>query len=159
MRRLAVVAALAAGLVLVLAAMLGCGSDCPTPEQAAYFRKAEDWTERYQETSRDLVSIANEGGSRPELILDEGWRRRLRRVLDDMNSANEEMIVVQPPSGTEEVHRLVVRVAEETIEVNEMLWRGVLDVDGQLIGRSNERRRESARLAEELLLAVERFCE
>ena len=152
-------AALAAGVVLALAAMPGCGAGCPTPEQAAYLEEVKDWSDRAESATRDFAGIIKEPERRPETLLEEGWRRRLKRAMDDMNSANEEIIGVDPPAGAEDVHRALVRVAEATSESSELLWQGVLAVDVELLGRALERSLESNRLLfEELLPAAENFC-
>ena len=160
MRGVMGVAALAAGLVLALSVMPACGSGCPTPEQRAYLEEVEDWSDRAEAATRNFARIAEEPGRRAEALIDEGWRRRLRRVLDEMNSANEEMRGVAPPSGTEELHRALVLYGEAVIEANELYWRGVLDIDAETLERSNARRREASRvLFGELLPAAESFCE
>ncbi|MCY3801118.1 MAG: hypothetical protein OXG46_06035 [Chloroflexi bacterium] len=159
LRRLGVVAALAAGVALALAAMPGCGSDCPTPEQRAYLNEAEDWADRTEAGYGDLLTIMGEVPSRPEALIDEEWRRRLRRVLDEVDAANREMAALEPPAGAEEVHRLVVGVSEATIEANELLWQGVLAVDAETINRSIERRDKALPLIEEGIRVMERFCE
>ena len=159
MRRLAVVAVLAAGLLLALSFGSGCGSGCPTPEQEAYFKKAEDWADKSEAGHGDLQTILYEAGSRPEALIDEGWRRRLRRVLDELNSDHREIMAVEPPAGTEQVHRLVVRVSEAVIEANELVWQSVLDIDAELLRRSGERRNEALPLMEEGIRVMERFCE
>ena len=160
MRRLAVVAALAAGLVLALAAMPGCSLGCPTPEQRTYLEAVESWSDGAEAANRDLVTVLQEVGSRPEALIDEGWRRRLKRALDDWDSANEKMIVVDPAPGAEGLHRVLVRTLRAYDEAHEMLWQGVLHVDARLIDRSNDRSREANRLLfEELLPAAESFCE
>ena len=159
MRGVMGVAALAAGLVLALTVMPACGSGCPTPEQAAYLNEAAEWGERTIAANEGLVTISLEAGNHPEALLDEGWRRRLKRVLDEMNFNHEAMIDLEVPAGVGEVHRAVLRAAQAYIEANELLWQGVLDVDAELIGKSNERRRESTRLVEEATVAVERLCE
>ena len=159
MRRLAVVAALAVVVLLALAAMPGCGSGCPTPEQRTYLKQAEEWADRTEAASRDVAEITGEVGNRPESLLDQGWQGRLKQALDDMNSANEEMMLVNAPSGTEDVHGLLVRVAETAIEANELLWQGVLDVDAETLKRAISRIEEATRLGEEVVTSVERFCE
>ncbi|MCY4108981.1 MAG: hypothetical protein OXG11_08135 [Chloroflexi bacterium] len=158
-RRLAVLAALAAAVVLALAAMPGCGSGCPTPEQRAYLRAGEDWADRSKAGHEELQEILYEGGSRQGALIDEDWRRRLRRALDEVDAANREMAAREPPAGTEEVHRLMVRVSEAFIEANELLWQGVLAVDAETIDRSAERRNETIPLMEEGIRVMERFCE
>ena len=152
-------AALAAGLVVALAVMSGCSLGCPTPEQRAYLNEAEDWSERTIAANEDLVAISLEAGSRPEALVDESWRRRLKRVLDEMNFNHQEMIDLEVPTGAAGVHRAVLRAARTYVEANELLWQGVLGVDAELIDESNERRRESTRLVEEATIAVERLCE
>ncbi|MCY3801112.1 MAG: hypothetical protein OXG46_06005 [Chloroflexi bacterium] len=92
-------------------------------------------------------------------MLDDGWRQRLKRVLDELNRGHEEMMNVEVPAGAEETHRAVVRVAEKAMESNELLWRGVLDVDAETLKRSLERLQEASRLLEELVTTIERFCE
>ncbi len=159
LRRLGVVAALAAGVVVALAAMPGCGSDCPTPEQAAYLTEVEDWTEASVSGMRDMQTILGEVESRPEALIDEGWRLRLKRVLDEMNSNHEAMVNVEAAPGTGEVRDSTVRVAEAAIQTNELLWIGVVDVDVEVLQRARESQREVNRLAEELLQVAERFCE
>ena len=153
------VVALAVGLLLALSVMPGCGSGCPTPEERTYLNALEDWSERTIAANEDLVTISLEAGNHPEALLDEGWRRRLKRVLDEMNFNHEAMIDLEVPAGVGGVHRAVLRAARAYIEANELLWQGVLDVDAELIGESNERRRESTRLVQELITAIERFCE
>ena len=158
MRRLAVVAALAVGLLLGLAAMPGCGSGCPTPEQAAYFEKAEDWAKSTEAGHVDLQTILGEVETRTELVLDEGWRGRLKRTLDELDSDQRDITAMEP-AGTEEVHRLVLRVAEATIEANELMWQSVQIVDPELLKRSSDRRNEAIPLMEEGIRVMERFCE
>ncbi len=159
LRRLAVVAALAVGVMLALAAMPGCGSGCPTPEQRAYLRAGEDWADRNEAGYGDLEAILGEVESRPEALIDEEWRRRLRRVLDELDAASSEMAAREPPAGTEEVHRLVVEVSEATIEANELFWQGVLAVDAETMKRSIERRDKVLPLTEEIIRVMKRFCE
>ncbi len=159
LRRLAVLVGLAAGVALALAAMPGCGSDCPTPEQRTYLKEVEDWTERSKASTEELAAIGREVGNRPEAFLDEEWRRRLRSTFDEQASISDEMINVNVPVGAEEVRRSIVRFSEETAHVNELFWQGVLDVDAELLNKSNVRRRESARLLEEVSIAIERMCE
>ena len=91
--------------------------------------------------------------------MDEGWRQRLKRVLDELNRGHEEMMNVEVPAGAEETHRAVVRVAETAIEANELLWQGVLDVDAELLSRAGVKIDEMVPLLEEGITAVERFCE
>ncbi len=153
------VAALAAGLLLGLSVMPGCGSGCPTPEQAAYLKEVESWAARSKAGIEDMRTILTEVEVRPEALIDEGWRRRLKRVLDELNRGHEEMMNVEVPTGADETHRAVVRVTEERIEANELFWQGVLDVDAELLRRSNDSRRESIHLIEDLAAAGERFCE
>ncbi|MCY3801111.1 MAG: hypothetical protein OXG46_06000 [Chloroflexi bacterium] len=62
LRRLGVVAALAVAVLLALAVMPGCGSDCPTPEQKAYLNEAEEWSDRSEAASGELTTILLEGG-------------------------------------------------------------------------------------------------
>ena len=159
MRRLAVVAAVALGLALALAAMPGCGLGCPTPEQAAYFERAEEWADRSETGLEDMQTVIGEVETRPELILDEGWRGRLKRVLDELASGHEAMIDVEVPAGVEEIHRSVVRGARKFIEADELFWQGVLDVDAETIDRGNETFWEAARLMEDVIPIVERFCD
>ena len=159
LRRLAVVAALAAGMALALAVMPGCGSDCPTPEQRAYLNEAENWTDRAEAASEELTTMLQEGGSRPELTLEDEWRQRLKRILDESTSNHQVMIDTDPAPGAEEVHRAIVRVAETVIESNELLWQGVLDVDVETLKRSIERLQEATRLLEEVGAATKRLCQ
>ena len=125
----------------------------------AYLNEAEEWSDRSEAASAELTTMLQEGGRRPELILDEEWRQRLKRTLDDLNYGHEEMMNVEVPAGAEETHRALVRVAETAIESNELLWRGVLDVDAETLKRSIERLQEATRLLEDFIGVVERFCE
>ena len=152
------VAALAAGLLLALSVMPGCGSGCPTPEQRAYLEEVEDWSERSKTATRDFYLIVEEIGSRPETLIDEGWRGRLKRTFDELNSGHRDIIAIEPPAGAEETHRALVQAGLTYIEANEMFWQGVLDVDAETLDRSNARRREAIRLMEELIQVIERFC-
>ena len=153
------VVALAVGLVLGLAAMPGCSLGCPTPEEQTYLDAMVDWSERTLAGRKDSVPILREGGDRPERILEEGWRRRLKRVLDELTSAQEAIINVEVPARGEESHRIVVRIAEAYIEANELLWQGVLDVDAETIQRGLDKYGEGVLLLEEATAAGERFCE
>ena len=159
MRRLAVVAALAAGLVLAVTVMPGCGSGCPTPEQKAYLNEVGDWAENSKVGIEDMRTILKEVESRPEALIDEDWRRRLKRVLDDMNSKHETMINVKAAPGTGEVRDAADRVAEAAIQTNELLWEGVVDVDAEVLRRALESQSEATHLVEELVRVVDRFCE
>ena len=160
LRRLAVVAAVAVGLVLALAVMPGCSLGCPTPEERTYLDAVVDWAERTPALRRDSVTILREGGARPELVLNEGWQRRLKRVLDELTSEQEAMINVEVPSSrAEEVQRLVVRIAEAYIEANELVWQSVLDVDTETLQRGLDKYDEVPLLLEEATAAGERFCE
>ena len=158
-RRLAVVAALAAGLLLALSVMPGCGLGCPTLEQAAYFEKAEDWTERSKSAADAFQAMADEIRAGSATVVDEGWRRRLKRVLDESNSNHEAMINVNVPGGLDEVHSAVIQVARTDMESNELYWQGVLDVDAETLNRANARRWEAYSLLEQAGAIVERFCE
>ena len=160
MRGVVGVVALAAGLVLAVTVMPGCGSGCPTPDQRTYLEEVEDWAERSEAANRDLQTVVTELGSRPEAFIDEEWRRRLKRTLDELNSDYEAIIDVEVPAGAEALHGTLVRTLQGYIKANELLWRGVLDVDAKTIDRSNETRGEANRLLfEELLPTAERFCE
>ena len=159
LRRLAVVGALAAGLLLALSMMPGCSLGCPTPEQEAYFKKAEEWAERSGRAFGELRTILLEGGDRPELVLDEGYRRRLKRILDESTSNHQAMIDVDVSPGAEEVHSAVVRAVRTFIEANELLWQGVMDVDVETMQRGGEKLIEGTRLLEEATAMVKRFCE
>ncbi|MCY4108982.1 MAG: hypothetical protein OXG11_08140 [Chloroflexi bacterium] len=159
LRRLAVVAALAAGVALALAAMPGCGSDCPTPEQQIYLNAGEEWADRSEAGYKDLEAILGELETRPEALIDEEWRRRLKRILDELNRGHEEMMNVEVPAGTQETHRVLVRALETFIEAHELFWGGVLDVDAELIGKAIPKIEEGTRLMEEAIQVVERFCE
>ena len=159
MRGVIGLAALAAGLLLVVSVMPGCGDTCPTPEQKAYLNEVEDWTEVSVSGMRDMQTILGEVETRPEALIDEGWRLRLKRVLDDMNFNHEAMINVKAALGTDEVRDATVRVAETAIQTNELLWEGVVDVDVEVLQRARESQRDVNRLAEELLGVAERFCQ
>ena len=160
MRGVMGVAALAAGLLLAVAAMPSCSLGCPTPEERTYLDSVVDWAERTLALRKDSVPILREGGARPELILNEGWQRRVKRVLDELISAQEAIIDVEVPSSrAEESHRAVVRIAEVYIEATELLWQGVLDVDAETILRGLDKYDEVPPLLEEATAAGERFCE
>ena len=160
MRRLAVVAAVAAGLVLALSVMPGCSLGCPTPEEQVFLDAMVDWGERTAAGGEDQFPILQEGGARPELVMNEGWRQRLKRVLDELTSAQEAIINVEVPSPrAEEVHRPVVRIAETIIEANELLWQSVLAVDAETLQRALDKYEESNPLIEEATAAGRRFCE
>ena len=159
MRRLAVVAALAAGLLLVLSFGSGCSLGCPTPEERTYLEAGENWSERTIEATEDLRTILREGGRRSGALIDEGWQRRLKRVLDELTSAQEAIINVEVPARGEETHRTLVRIAESYIEGSKLLWQGVLDVDAETLQRGLDKYEESNLLAEEATEVVERFCE
>ena len=103
--------------------------------------------------------ILREVETRPEALIDEDWRRRLKRVLDEMNSNHEAMINANAAPGTGEVRNATVRVAETAIQTNELLWQGVVDVDAEVLRRALESQSEATRLAEEGIRIVERFCE
>ena len=160
MRGVVGVAALAAGLLLALSMMPGCSLGCPTPEQRAYLNEVGEWSDRAEAASRDLHTVLEELESRPEAFIDDEWRRRLKRAMDDWDSAGKEMMAIGSPPGTEELHRVLVQTSRAYSEANEMLWQGVLDVDAKTIDKSNETRAEANRLLfEELLPTAERFCE
>ena len=159
LRRLAVVAALAAGSLLALAVMPGCGLDCPTPEQKAYLNEAEEWAERTEAGMGELHTLLGEVESRPELVLDEGWRGRLKRVLDELNYGHEEMMNVKVPAGVGEVHRAVVRVAETAMDANELLWQGAVEVNAELTYEAAAKMNEGTHLLEEVGAATKRLCQ
>ena len=160
LRRLGVVAALAAGMLLALAAIPGCSLGCPTPEERAYLNAGEEWADRSEAATRELRAILDEVGGRSEVFLDEGWRRRLKRTLDELTSAQEAIVNIEAPSlRAEEVHRALVRIAEAYIEGSELLWRGVVEVDAETISRGYDKYGEGNRLLEETTSIVERFCE
>ena len=159
MRGVVGVAALAAGLLLALSVMPGCGSGCPTPEEQTYLREGEEWSDRSEAASRELRAILEEVGGRSEVFLDEGWRRRLKRVLDELTSAQEAIVDIEVPPRAEEVHRALVEVAEAYIEGSELLWRGVIEVDAETIYRGYDKYGEGNRLLEEATAIAERFCE
>ena len=152
-------AALAVGLLLGLAAMPGCGSGCPTPEERTYLNALEDWSERTVAGGEDLFPILQEGGDRPELVLDEGWRGRLKRVLDELTSAQEAMINVEVPSRGRELHRLLVRIAEAIVEGNELIWQSALDVDAEKLQMGLDSHGEVDLLIEEATTMAKDFCE
>ena len=158
-RRLAAVAALAAGVVLALAAMPGCGSGCPTPEERAYLDAVVDWTERTLAAREDLRTITAEGASRPEVLIDDEWRRRLKGVLDELTSGHEAVVNVEVPPRADEVHRVLVRAADAFIEANELFWRGVLDLDVASIQRGGDKLVEGGLLVNEATTMAEDFCE
>ena len=92
--------------------------------------------------------------------MNDGWRQRLKRVLDELISAQEAIINVEVPSSrAEESHRAVVRVAKAYIEATELLWQGVLDVDAETIQRGLDKYDEGISLIDEVVAAGERFCE
>ena len=160
MRGVIRLAVLAAGLVLALTVMPGCGSGCPTPEERTYLEAMVDWSEKSVAGSEEMFPILQEGGRRSGALIDEDWRRRLKRVLDELTSAQEAIINVEVPSSrAEESHRAVVRVAEAVIEGNELLWQGVLDVDAETLQRGLDKYEESNLLIEEATETGERFCE
>lgn len=159
MRGVMRVVALAAGLVLAVTVMPGCGSGCPTPEQKAYLNEVGDWAENSKVGIEDMRTILKEVESRPEALIDEDWRHRLKRVLDDMNSKHETMINVKAAPGTGEVRDAADRVAEAAIQTNELLWEGVVDVDAEVLRRALESQSEATHLVEELVRVVDRFCE
>ena len=160
MRRLAMMAALAAGLLLVLSATPACSLGCPTPEERTYLDAMVDWSARTAAGRKDSVRILREGGSRPELILNDGWRRRVKRVLDGLIFTQEAIINVEVPSSrAEESHRLVVRVAEAYVEGSELVWQSVLDVDAETLQSGLDKYDEVIPLLEEATAAGERFCE
>ena len=159
MRGVAGLVALAAGLLLALAVMPGCGSGCPTPEQAAYLNEVENWADRSESTAGAFRELVEEVRSDSTAILDEGWRRRLRHVLDKSSSNHETMVNVEAPTGTQEVHGAVARVARTDIEANELYWQGVLNLDADVLTKSNERRWEAMHLLEEAGAIVKRVCE
>ena len=151
--------ALAAGLLLGLSVMPACSLLCPTPEQEAYFDEAGDWGERTADASRDLQDILFELDSRTGTLLDDGWRRRLKRTLDESTSGHQEIMNVEVPAGAEDMHRAVVRVAELAIETNELLWQGVRDENVEALLRAHGRYLEVNRRIDELLRVAESFCE
>ena len=159
MRGVVGVVALAAGLLLALTVMPGCGSRCPTPEERTYLNALEDWSERTVAGGEDLFPILREGGDRPERILEEGWRRRLKRVLDELTSAQEAIINVEVPSRGRELHRLLVRIAEAIVGGNELIWQSVLDVDAEKLQGGLDKHGEVNLLIEEATTMAEDFCE
>lgn len=160
LRRLAVVAALAAGLLVALAVTAGCSLGCPTPEERTYLDAVVDWAERTLALRKDSVRILREGGARPELVLNEGWRQRVKRVLDELISAQEAIIDVEVPSSrAEESHRAVVRVAEVYIEATELVWQSVLDVNAETLQTGLDKYDDVLPLLEEATATGERFCE
>ena len=159
-RQLAVVAALAVGLVLALAAMPGCSLGCPTPEEQIFLDAMVDWGERTATGGEEMFPILQEGGRRSGALIDEGWRRRLKGVLDELTYAQEAIINVEVPSSrAEESHRAVVQVAETIIEASELLWQGVLAVDAETLQRGLDKYEESNPLIEEATETGKRFCE
>ena len=154
------VAALAAGLLLALSLGSGCSLGCPTPEERTYLNEAEKWSARSEAASRELRAILEEVGGRSEVFLDEGWRRRLKRALDELTSAQEAIVNIEaPPLRAEEMHRALVEGAEAYIEGSELLWRGVVEVDAETISRGYDKYREGNRMFEETIAVIERFCE
>ena len=157
LRRLAGVAVLVAGVVLALSVMPACSLFCTT-EQDAYLGQVEDWAERTTGTLADLEAILYEVGRQQETSSDGEWRRRLKRVLDELISADEEMMNVEAPAGAEEAHRVLVRLGQTHIEALELLWQGVRDEDTEALLKAYERQLAATRLVEEVVEAAERIC-
>ncbi|MCY4109312.1 MAG: hypothetical protein OXG11_09820 [Chloroflexi bacterium] len=157
LRRLAVVAALAAGVVLALSVMPACSLFCTT-EQDDYLGQVEDWADSTTGALTDLQAILYEVDRQQGTSLDDGWRRRLKRVMDELIAADEEMMNVEVPAGAEEAHRVLVRLGRTHIEALELLWQGVRDEDTEALLRAYERQLEATRLVNELLEAAERIC-
>ena len=149
--------ALAVGLLMFTLGS-SCGETCPTAEQRTYLKEVEDWTKSAQAANEELIAITKEAAIRRERYLDEEWRLRLKHVLDEIDSVNQEMMSVKVPAGAQEMHRLLVRGLEATFEANELFLQGVLAVDIELMDRSNVRRIESVRLFREVP-PISDFCE
>ncbi len=154
-----------AGLVALAVGLLmfplgsACGETCPTPEQLAYFDKQHDAMSRFLAANSESIVVMRELDTSQELFYDEGWRRRLKRSLDEENFALEERKHFKAPPGTERVHNVFVRISDMHIEANEMLWEGILADDPNTINQSTAIRTEATRLTGELETLLEIFCE
>ena len=154
-----------AGLVALAVGLLmfplgsSCGETCPTWEQLAYFEKQAEAGVRFGTANYELLAVVRELDTSQALFYDEGWRRRLRRSLDEVNAISAERRNFKPPPGAERLHSEWIRTAGMYIEANEMGWEGILADDADMINQSNARRAEANRLSEELAEAFAAFCE
>ncbi len=94
----------------------------------------------------------------PENIVNEQWRNRLRRALDEIDAAADDLAGHAPASGTENIHDLEVQAATSMRRATRLVWQGAVEVDPNLFFDASAVLDDSLGALESMNAAIRGFC-